>query len=136
MPRFRVNNQQDTSAVRAYLDKLVEGKTYDVDITLHRVGRTMPQNRLLHLWYNCIARETGESSAAIKRYTKEQFLGGYAEVSLFGGTSYQLCSITSLDKEKMSLFMEQVQAWAATELDIILPTPEDLHFSAFAEQYR
>ena len=58
--KFKVTKPQDKRAVMAYLDRLPEGKTYNVTIVRHRERRTADQNRLLWLWVNCISDETGQ----------------------------------------------------------------------------
>ena len=55
--KFTVNNTDTRAAVTAYLERLPEGKTYDVTVTPHRRNRTVPQNRLYWLHIACISDE-------------------------------------------------------------------------------
>jgi len=56
---FKVVNEQTKKAAISYIEKLKEGKRYDVSISQHRNKRSIPQNRLYFLWLNCISAETG-----------------------------------------------------------------------------
>lgn len=60
---------------------------------------------------------------------------GYKEVSMFGKQSYELTPTSSLNTQQFTLFIEKIQAWAASELGIVLPIPEDLIFQQFLEYY-
>lgn len=135
MQTLRISESRDKTAVKAYIDKLPEGKRYDVIIKLHREKRTLSQNNLFHLWVSCIASETGENKDRIKVALKEMFLG-YRTHTTFGHTSYALPSTTELDAKQMSDFMNQVHSFAAAELGIVLPLPEDEYFYQFVEQFK
>ncbi len=134
MPKYKIENPRGKEAVKAIIDRLPDGKRYDVEIKLFRAKRSIPQNRLLHLWCKCIEDETGQEAESVKRFCKEQFLG-YKEVSMFGKQSYELTPTSSLNTQQFTLFIEKIQAWAASELGIVLPIPEDLIFQQFLEYY-
>ncbi len=135
MKIFKVQQKRDKEVLKAYIDSLPDGRVYDVIVKLHRERRTLPQNSLFHLWCKCIEDETGTETENAKRLLKEMFLG-YREVEVFGRKSYELTSTTGLNTLQMSEFMNKVQAWASSELGIVLPIPEDLYFSHFVEQYK
>lgn len=135
MKNFRITTPKDKEAVKAYLDRLPDGKHYDVVVKLHREKRTLSQNNLFHLWCSCIADETGEDKARIKILLKEMFLG-YKEYGLFGHKTFSLPSTSALDTKQMSEFMNKVQVWASAEMGILLPVPEDEFFYQFEEQYK
>lgn len=134
MARFKIHSKGDKEAVKQYIDKLPDDKRFDIDIKLRRERRTIPQNSLLHLWLKCIEDETGQDRESVKRFCKEQFLG-YKEVLLFGKQSLELTSTSSLNTLQFTLFIKKIQAWAASELGIVLPIPEDLIFQQFVEHY-
>lgn len=134
MPKYKIESQRTKDAVKSIIDRLPDGKRYDVEIKLLRAKRTIPQNRLLHLWCKCIEEDTGQDAESVKRFCKEQFLG-YKEVAMFGQKSFELTSTTSLNTLQFTLFMKKIQAWAASELGIVLPIREDLIFQQFLEYY-
>ena len=135
MKDFPIATPKAKDAVKAYIDRLPDGKRYDVIVKLHREKRTLSQINLFHLRCSCIADETGEDKARIKILLKEMFLG-YREYGLFGRKTFSLPSTSALDTQQMSEFMNRVQVWASAELGILLPVPEDEFFYQFEEQYK
>ncbi len=135
MKTFKVQQKRDKEMVKSYVESLPDNKCYEIIVKQHRERRTLPQNSLFHLWCKCIEDETGQDAESVKRVTKEMFLG-YNEVDVFGRKSYELTSTTKLNTLQMSQFMNKVQAWASSDLGIVLPIPEDLYFTHFVEQYR
>jgi len=122
-------------AVRQYLDRIPDdGKRRDVAITLHRVRRTVSQNRLYWLWVNQIADETGNTPDDLHEAFRSMFLGargvsvGSAEVSVSRST-------TTLDTAQFTDFLTRLEAWVTAELSIILPHPEDLYWADFEAKY-
>jgi hypothetical protein len=96
--------------------------------------RTIDQNRLMWMWFTCIERETGTEKNDVHDYYCMLFLGRTAminreEKKIIGGTS-------KLNTEQFTDFMNKVQADAAAEFGIRLPTPEDLYFESFKEEYK
>lgn len=135
MARFKIFDTADKEAVKEYIDKLPLDKKFEIDIKLRRERRTIPQNSLLHLWFKCIEDETGQDSESVKLLCKEMFLG-YSEINIFGRVAYELISTAALNTLQMNEFMAKIQAWAASELGIILPIPDDLIFTQFYDNYR
>ena len=129
---FKVVNEQTKKAAISYIEKLKDGKRYDVSISQHRNKRSVPQNRLYFLWLNCISAETGNEVEDLHDYFKDHFLT--RRVVVFGeerngGTT------TKLNTAEFTAFLDKVQQFAAGE-GIILPNPEDLYFEQFYQQYK
>ncbi|MFR9498017.1 MAG: recombination protein NinB [Rikenellaceae bacterium] len=135
MKSVDIQSQKDKEAAKAYIDRLPSNKRYTLVIKQHREKRTLSQNNLFHLWCTCIADETGEDRERIKTVIKELFLG-YKEVVVFNRRSFTLPSTSALDTKQMAEFMTKSQAWAASELGIILPLPEDQFYYQFVEQFK
>lgn len=133
--KFKVSNKADKQAVLAYLDKLVEGKSYDVTIVRHKERRTVDQNRLLWLWLNCISDETGQDKNDLHEYFKQKYLG-FDTRTMFGVQVYKSVSTSSLDTKQFTQYLEHIQAFASTELGIYLPNPEDQYWNQFEEYYK
>lgn len=132
---FKLTTPKDKEAVRSYLDLLPEGKRYNVSITLHREKRSVDQNRLLWLWLGCISAETGQDKDSLHDYFKLKFLG-FDTKTLWGTQLYSPVSTKSLDTKQFTDYLERVQAFASSELGIILPNPEDQYWEQFYEQYK
>lgn len=133
--KFKISNKADKQAVLAYLDKLVEGKSYDVTIVRHKERRTVDQNRLLWLWLNCISDETGQDKNDLHEYFKQKYLG-FDTRTMFGVQVYKSVSTSSLDTKQFTQYLEHIQAFASTELGIELPNPEDQYWNQFEEYYK
>jgi len=132
--KFTVNNSDTRAAVTAYLERLPEGKTYDVTVALRRERRTISQNGLYWLWVQCIATETGGDKEQIHNELKVMFAPRRHVRGIYDDVPVPV-STTGMDTAQMSRYMEEVQAFAASELGIVLPSPEDQAYAAFEDYY-
>ena len=130
---FRVVNEQTKAVAISYIQKLQEGKQYNISISLKREKRSIQQNRLYHLWLNCISSETGNEVEDLHDYFKDRFLS--RKVEIFGDEYNTGTSTTKLNTAEFTVFLDKVQQFAANE-GIILPNPEDLYFEQFYQQYK
>lgn len=130
---FKVVNEQTKKAAISYIEKLPEGKRYNVSVSQHRERRSVPQNRLYFLWLNCISAETGNEVEDLHGYFKDHFLS--RRVVVFGEERNAAISTTKLNTAEFTAFLDKVQQFAAEE-GIILPNPEDLYFEQFYQQYK
>lgn len=115
---------------RINLLKLAAG--WVVTIKKQRKPRTVDQNSLLWLWLSCLEAD-GETG-----YTKEEFYAFFlTEFPTYRVILEKQVQITSsqFDVKEMSRFLDCIQIWAATELGIELPDPQDLRFEQFLESY-
>lgn len=132
--KFKLYSLESKEAVKSYIDKLPPLKKYDVEIKLHRELRSLSQNRLERLWLNCISMETGNSANYLHEYFKDEYLPR-EEVVIFGKVINRAVSTTTLSTLEFKYYLDKIQVFASTELGIILPNPDDLHFAQFYEQY-
>ena len=107
---------------------------YTVTITNKKEKRSLRQNSLMWLWFNCIRSETGTELQDIHDYYCNLYLCRNAEI--FGEIKVVQGSTSTLNKEEFKEFLNKIQADAAQELGIILPCPEDRYFSEFYERYK
>lgn len=107
---------------------------YTVSVTRAKEPRSIDQNALMWLWFTCIEQETGTPRQDVHDYYCMRFLrrsitwNGF-ERNVVEGTS-------RLTKERMTWFLDQVQADALTEFGIKLPLPEDKYYEEFCETYK
>ena len=113
---------------------LLPNGTYDVVVKRHREHRTLSQNDLMWMWLKCIEDATGTPKQDIYDIYCKKFLlrsVSYGDrIELVSGSS------SSLNTKQMSEFLEKIQADAATEFGIILPTPQDKYFETFFQTYK
>lgn len=113
---------------------LLSNGDYTLKIERPLRPRTLNQNRIFWLWMACIETETGTPRQDIHDHLCTLYLRRQTEIggqqrTVVGGTS-------ALTVEAMTRFLNEVQAWAASELGITLPTPADLAWADFEEQYK
>lgn len=132
---LRINQFSDKRKIIDYVEKLPEGKQYTVEIKVKRKQRSTDQNRLYWLWLSCLMEETGEHKDRLHEFFKQYYLGADQHYA-FGKYPVMVARSTSvLDTKQMTDYLERVQQFAATELGIVLPNPEDLQFAEFEAHY-
>lgn len=133
--KFLIHNQESLQGVTEYISKLNLDKRYEINITLKREKRTIPQNRLYWLYVTCIADETGNSKEDIHTHLKQTFLK--VEDVIIGNASIpKTISTTKLNTSMMANYINQIVVWASSECGIILPDPADYVWEQFYEKYK
>lgn len=114
-----------TEEAHRAIDALDQSRKWVVEIKPHRKRRSLSQNALFHKWCQVIADETGESDPENTKIVLKDILlpkkviaVGKAERLVSPGTS-------TLSVGEMAEFMTKVQAFAATQLGINLPSTDD-----------
>ena len=80
-------------------------------------------------------QETGNDKNDLNEYFKGEYLP-IKETIVLGKTIKKTVSTSELDSKQFTDYLERIQQFANTELGLILPNPEDLHFIEFYEQYK
>lgn len=107
---------------------------YVLTITKRRERRTLSQNALLWMWLRCIAEDTGNTTDDLYDVFCSKFLRKRVEVN---GDVVECCKTSSqLNTAEMTTFLDNIQVYAASELGITLPNPEDRNFEVFFQQYK
>lgn len=133
---FTIRTERDRQAVVDYISKLdITKREYEAKIVKRTEKRTLAQNRLYHLWLNCISAETGNEVDILAEYFKQKFLGVRERV-IHGDHVRVALSTTELNTEEFKRYLDKIQEWANVEQGIILPNPEDLYFAQFVEKYQ
>ena len=133
---FTIRSERDRQVVVDYISKLdVTKREYEAKIVKRTEKRTLAQNRLYHLWLNCISAETGNEVDILAEYFKQKFLGVRERV-IHGDHVRVALSTTELNTEEFKRYLDRIQEWANVEQGIILPNPEDLYFAQFVEKYQ
>ena len=133
---FTIRSERDRQAVVDYISKLdITKREYEAKIVKRTEKRTLAQNRLYHLWLNCISAETGNEVDILAEYFKQKFLGVRERV-IHGDHVRVTLSTTELNTEEFKRYLDRIQEWANVEQGIILPNPEDLYFAQFVEKYQ
>lgn len=102
-----------------------EGQKYD--IIPRKKRRTATQNAYVHVLFEYIAAETGQTLEEVKTIEKRRHLQP-KEIEMFGERQLVLPSTANLENTEMSEFIERVLADCAF-LGIVVPTREELGYS-------
>lgn len=113
------------------LDLLRNGR-YVLTIKQERDG-TAAQHRLLWMWVNAIARQTGDKPQDTYDYLCHELLPH--EVTVMGERVTVDGNPRNLRKEQMTAFLDLVRNWVREKTGIRLPLPEDRAFEQFNQIY-
>ena len=105
--------------------KLNLDRPWFIEVKRHIKKRSLSQNALYWKWVGVIANETGNDSDMLHEFFKNKFLQP-VEFQV-GGHVFSYRTTTKLPIDQMSAYMTKVQAFAASELGILLPIPEEQH---------
>ena len=117
----------------AVIQSLRNGR-YTVTIAKEKQPRSLDQNSLMWLWFTCVSDETGTPVQDVHDYYCAKFLR--KQITWNGITRTIVEGTSKLSKERMTEFLNLVQADAATEFGITLPNPEDRYFEDFLQHYK
>ena len=97
--------------------------------------RSIAQNRLMWLWFSYLESETGQPAQDIHDYYCLKFLPRDV-IDLSTGVLTRVGGHTStLSTQAFTDFLNRVHSDAATELGILLPSPDDPAWSEFEDEY-
>ncbi len=117
----------------AVLSFLKDGR-YVMTIRREDEPRSIDQNALMWLWFTCIEAETGTDKQDVHDYFCRRFL--QRRVTWKGRRKMIAGGTSGLTKEKMTTFLDKVQAETLTEFGIRLPMPEERFFEEFYQMYK
>ena len=118
-----------------YVFSLLANGKYTITIKRANEKRSIPQNDLMWMWFTCIQDATGTPKEDVKLYYQSKFLRKWVSLAVEAPTMVVL-ETSKLSTEQFTEFLNNIQADAASELGITLPTPDDLHWQAFFETYK
>lgn len=112
------------------LRSLVDGQ-YQATIRKKRDIRSLNQNR--YYWgvvVNLISDNTGQPAEDIHGYLADLFLSNVKDIELAGVIRRVRIhpTTTKLNTEQFSEYIESVRSWAAWELDIRIPGPNEVNY--------
>lgn len=106
------------------IESLPDGK---YNIIIERQGElcSIPQRRLMWMWFTLLASYSGESKVKWYKYYCHKFLEEGVD------------SVKNLTSLQLTYFMQEVQADVAIEYGIRLPIPEDgEYYNNFVRKYK
>lgn len=130
-----ITNIAQAARVAEFIRTLnVESQGWEVTIEKMRDKRTDRQRRLYWKWIGIIGSEIGYDKDDLHDALREKFLP-LIEVDILGKRVKRLTSTGKLSIAKMAQYMCDVDRFAAYELSILLPHPEDVDYEKWAREY-
>lgn len=123
---FTVIVRNDALRARAIdlIGALNISRPWKITVQPHKAKRSLDQHRLYHMWVGVVASETGNTHDGIHEWAKGEFLPPVI-VTVNGKSRECRRSTTDLKTAEMTEYLDRFSAWAASELGILLPHPED-----------
>lgn len=129
----KCGEQVSFSKEPAAVISLLKNGSYTVTISKARTPRSTDQNSLMWMWFTCISSETCTPVQDVHDYYCSKFL---RKILRWNNTDRTVVEGTSkLSKERMTTFLNNVQADALSEFGIRLPLPEDRYYEEFRQMY-
>lgn len=129
MSEIIIREQRQVDFAISQISTLNLNKEWRITIKPYVKKRTTSQNSIVHLWFGIIASETGNDADDVKEALKAKFLPARF-VEIDGEMIEVRRSTAKLNTTEMAEFCNRMQAWAASELGIQLPTRDDMREAA------
>lgn len=132
--RYKIEDPLKAKQVGALVAGLsIEHHPWEVVVRKWVKKRTLPQNALYWKWLEIIGAETGNDKDDLHDAFREKFLP-WTEVEVCGVRKKILTSTSSKDFKTadMSAYMSNIERFAAADLGILLPRPEDAAYEDYA----
>ena len=131
---FTLETEQGKLASIKYINDISISDKYEVIVRKRTIKRTVLQNSLMWMWFECLARETGTDRNDFYDFYRELFLS--RTVTINGKETAVSSGTSKLDTKQFTEFLNKIQADAASEFGIKLPTPDDMYWEEFANEYK
>lgn len=122
---FTTKTEKDRAHLLAFARRVPLDKPIVWTVEELKKKRSLSQNALYQKWAEIIADHTGHSHDEIKDILKRKFLT--PKVVEINGVKYEIYTTTTLSTGEMAKYMKKIDAFAATDLGLYLPHPEDQH---------
>ena len=115
----------------------LEKHAWDITIKRHVKQRSLPQNAMMWEWYTVIGNEIGYDKDEVHNIMRKKFLP-WREVTIIGETVIILTSTSDpkFTTAHMTKYLNDIDRFAADELGILLPHPQDAHYEELAKCVR
>lgn len=119
MPEYRARGPVELQRVADVIRGLSPEKPWRITLTMHRKKRSSEQNRLYFAVLSEMANECGHSVEELHEFMKLKFLP--RQIVAVGDEEMPIAASSSkLDTAAFSAFVEQVMAFASSELGVVV----------------
>ena len=123
--RITISDPAIRDRVIEHIRALSMDKVWIIEIKRHTKNRSLSQLGLYWKWIGIIADETGNDKDGLHDIFKAKYLD--PDMVMLGNVQHAVYTTTKLPVDVMSAYMSKVQAFAGSELGILLPIPEEQH---------
>ncbi len=120
--KFIIRDDLDRQRFVRWINLFQLGKPIQFTIEHYKKRRSLSQNALYHVWVAEIANDTGNDVDDVHLALKERFLKPEEKNIL--GEKYLIYTTRSLSTVEFTDFLARVEAFAASDLGIVLSQPE------------
>ena len=124
-----IHNESDKDRAISHIKALNIDKPWSVDVKPYKKNRSLAQNKLYWKWITCIGDEIGYTSEEMHVIMADKFL--VTKFVEYDDDKIKMDKSTSrLNTKEFTEYLEYIDRWAAGEMGIVLPSPEDLIYEA------
>ena len=131
MADYRIHTKEQAIRIADLVRALnVEGKQWVVTIKKYQKQRSLPANNLYWKWLTIIGNELGSTKDEMHDIFREKFLP-WEEIEKCG-VKVKILTSTSAETFSVAMmgeYMTQIDRFAAQDMAILLPHPEDDFYS-------
>lgn len=127
-------SKQNKDSAFNFLNEIF-AKDLKAKIEVSKEKRSHSQNSLYWMWLTCIEQETGNDKDYLHIFFCKKFLP-IKEKKVFNEVVYDRTSTTELDTLQFKYYLDRIQIFANSEINIQLPNPEDLNWNEFYNFYK
>ena len=124
-----IRNESDKDKAQAHIKALNIDKPWKMELKPYRKNRSLAQNSLYWQWITCIGNELGYIKDEMHAIMAHMFLPEKL-VEYDGKQIKQDRSTSRLNTKQFTEYLESIDRWAAGDMGIVLPSPEDLYYEA------
>ena len=124
-----IRNESDKDKAIGHINALNMDKPWQMECKPYKKNRSLSQNKLYFMWMKVIGDSIGYTSEEMHAIMADKFLT--TEFVEYGGNKIKRDKSTSrLNTKEFTEYLEKIDRWAAGEMGIVLPSPEDLIYEA------
>lgn len=124
----RIHDAESKRSLIHLINGLSEDKQWAITVGPYVKKRSLNQNALYWKWIGILAVDTGNDVDSVHEFVKQKFL--IPKITEIDGETIETRSTKNLTTAEFKTFMDAFYAWAATELGIFFPVPEELGMRA------
>ena len=133
-----LNAQSDINTLIGKLTRITFNGSmpvYQVEVKEYKATRSIAQNKLYWMWMGELSQKYEEtygkrnSPEAWSEYMKQQYLNSDI-IQVHGEVIKMQKTTTKLNTKEFTDYLEKIDMFCSNDLNIILPHPEDMYYSA------